>query len=104
MQLVEKHIINRQHRFWQECDHLAFQSKHLYNCANYVQRQYFFKTQKCYNSIDIYYQTKELEAYRYLPSKVSKQIVRKISETWKGWLAAVKDWWAKSKGASYIFS
>jgi putative transposase len=92
MQLVEKHIINRQHRFWQECDHLAFQSKHLYNCANYVQRQYFFKTQKYYNSIDIYHQTSYLEAYRYLPSKVSKQIVRKVSETWKGWLAAVKDW------------
>jgi putative transposase len=33
-----------------------------------------------------------LEAYRYLPTKVSKQIVRRISEAWKGWLAALKDW------------
>lgn len=92
MQLVEKHIIRRNHKFWKECDHLALQSKHLYNSANYIQRQYFFKTGKYFNSIDIYHQTKELEAYRFLPTKVSKQIVRRISETWKGWLAAIKDW------------
>ncbi len=92
MQLVEKHTINRQHDFWQECDHLALQSKHLYNASNYVQRQYFFATKKYYNSIDIYYHTKNLESYRYLPTKVSKQIVRRVSEAWKGWWAALKDW------------
>lgn len=92
MQLVEKHIINRQHKFWSYCDYLALQSKHLYNAANYVQRQYFFETKKYYNSIDIYHQTKNLEAYRYLPTKISKQIVRRVSEAWKGWLAALKDW------------
>jgi putative transposase len=92
MQLVEKHIINCQHKFWQECDDLALQSKHLYNCANYVQRQYFFETKEYYNSIDIYHQTKSLEAYRYLPTKVSKQIVRRVSEAWSCWIAALKDW------------
>jgi IS605 OrfB family transposase len=92
MQLVEKHIINRQHKFWKECDYLALQSKHLYNAANYIQRQYFLESRKYYNSIEIYHQTKNLEAYRYLPTKVSKQIVRRVSEAWKGWLAALKDW------------
>jgi len=92
MQLVEKHIVNRQHKFWSNCDYLALQSKHLYNAANYVQRQYFFKTNRYYNSIDIYHQTKNHQAYRYLPTKVSKQIVRRVSEAWKGWLAALKDW------------
>lgn len=92
MQLVEKHVINKQHKFWKECDHLALQSKHLYNSANYVQRQYFFETNQYYNSINIYHQTKNLEAYRYLPTKVSKQIVRRVAEAWKGWLTALKDW------------
>jgi len=92
MQLVEKHTIDRQHKFCRECDYLALQSKHLYNSANYVQRQYFFETKKYYSSIDIYHQTKNLEAYRYLPTKVSKQIVRRVSEAWKSWLAALKDW------------
>ncbi|MCM0591035.1 MAG: transposase [Gloeotrichia echinulata IR180] len=92
MQLVEKHIIKRTHRFWKECDNLAFQSKHLYNSANYIQRQYFFDTGKYFNSIDIYHQTKNLEAYSFLPTKVSKQIVRTVAKAWKGWLAAIKDW------------
>ncbi len=92
MQLVEKHVINRHHKFCKECDYLALQSKHLYNAANYLQRQYFFATTKYYNSIDIYHQTKNLEAYRYLPTKVSKQIVRRVSQAWKGCLAALKDW------------
>jgi putative transposase len=92
MQLVEKHTINRQHKFWKECDYFALQSKHLYNSANYVQRQYFFETKKYYNSIDIYHLTKKREVYRYLPTKVSKQIVRRVSSTWKGWLASLKDW------------
>ncbi|MBD2606968.1 IS200/IS605 family element transposase accessory protein TnpB [Scytonema hofmannii FACHB-248] len=92
MQLVERHIVSRQHRFWKECDYLALQSKHLYNTANYVQRQYYFETKKYYNSIDIYHQTKNLVAYRYLPTKVSKQIVRRVTDAWKGWTAALKDW------------
>lgn len=92
MQLVEKHTINRQHKLWKECDYLALQSKHLYNAANYTQRQYFFAEGKYYNSIDIYHQTKNHEAYRYLPTKVSKQIVRRVSEAWKSWKAALKDW------------
>ena len=92
MQLVEKHIISKQHQHWKECDYLALQSKHLYNAATYLQRHHFFETGKYYNSVDIYHQTKNLEAYRYLPTKVSKQIVRRVSECWKGWLAALKDW------------
>ena len=92
MQLVEKHIINRQHKFWKECDNLALQSKHLYNVATYIQRQHFFKNSKYYNCVDIYHQTKNLEAYRYLPTKISKQIVRRVAEVWKSWLAGLKDW------------
>ncbi|NEP77003.1 MAG: IS200/IS605 family element transposase accessory protein TnpB [Okeania sp. SIO3B3] len=92
MQLVEKHIISKQHQHWKECDRLALQSKHLYNAATYLQRHHFFETGKYYNSVDIYHQTKNLEAYRYLPTKVSKQIVRRVSECWKCWLAALKDW------------
>lgn len=92
MQLVEKHVINKKHKFWKECDYLALQSKHLYNSATYTQRQHFFETGKFYNSIDIYHQTKNLESYRYLPTKVSKQIVRRVSEAWKGWMSALKDW------------
>ena len=92
MQLVEKHVINRQHKFWKTCDNLSLQTKHLYNAATYTQRQHFFETGKYYNSVDIYHATKNLDSYRYLPTKVSKQIVRRVSEAWKSWISALKDW------------
>ncbi len=44
MQLVEQHIINKQHDLFAEVDQLAFASKNLYNYANYVIRQTFIKT------------------------------------------------------------
>lgn len=41
MQLVEKHIIKRGHKYFEEIDKLCFASKTLYNAANYVIRQNF---------------------------------------------------------------
>jgi putative transposase len=31
MQLVERHIINKEHEFWSECDQICFLSKNIYN-------------------------------------------------------------------------
>lgn len=72
MQLVEKHVINRQHQFWSQCDWLAFCSKHLYNCSNYVQRQYFFETKKYYNSIEV---TLIEESYTSIASAIDGDIL-----------------------------
>ncbi|BAZ25496.1 transposase [Kalymmatonema gypsitolerans NIES-4073] len=67
MQLVEKHVINRNHRLWKECDQLAFKSKDLYNAANYIQRQYFFDSGKYHTLPTLYHLIKNHEAYRALP-------------------------------------
>ena len=44
MQLVEKHIISKQHCYFKAIDHLCFLSKNLYNAALYQIRQHFFQT------------------------------------------------------------
>lgn len=92
MQLVEKHVINRQHQFWKECDQLAFKSKDLYNAANYIQRQYFFSTDKYHTLPSLYHLIKNHEAYRALPTKVSKQICKVLCQAWTGFLGAMKAW------------
>ena len=43
MQLVEKHIINRNNEFFSECDEPAFKTKNLYNSCLYVVRQAYIK-------------------------------------------------------------
>ncbi|KOP28173.1 transposase [Hapalosiphon sp. MRB220] len=92
MRVVERHIINRNHEYWREADELAFKSKNLYNAANYFCRQYFFETGNRYTLPTLYHLVKNTESYRALPTKVSKQIIKKLVESWKSYFEAHKDW------------
>jgi putative transposase len=92
MQLVERHVINRQHQFWNICDQLAFKSKDLYNAANYIQRQYFFDSGKYHTLPTLYHLIKNHQAYRALPTKVSKQICKVLVLAWTGFVSAMKAW------------
>lgn len=92
MKLVERHVINRNHAYWREADKLAFKSKNLYNAANYFCRQHFFETGNRYTLPTLYHLVKETESYQALPTKVSKQIIKKLVESWKSYFEAYKDW------------
>ncbi len=90
MLLVERHLISREHTFWKEIDNLAFRSKNLYNLANYHCRQQFFQTGRSISLTDLYHKVKATVAYHALPTKVSKQIIRKLTQNWTGYFEAVK--------------
>lgn len=92
MRLVDRHIINRTHQYWRVCDQLAFKSKNLYNLANYCCRQHFFKCGKSLDLTKLYHATKNSDAYRALPTKVSKQIIKCLVATWRGYFQAIKEW------------
>ncbi|GGA40703.1 RNA-guided endonuclease TnpB family protein [Okeania sp. KiyG1] len=92
MRLVDRHIINRTHIYWRVCDELAFKSKNLYNLANYYCRQHFFKCGKSLDLTKLYHATKNSDAYRALPTKVSKQIIKCLVATWRGYFQAIKEW------------
>ncbi|TAF06969.1 MAG: hypothetical protein EAZ77_11345 [Nostocales cyanobacterium] len=76
--LVERHIIKQSHQHWQEIDKLSFLSKNLYTAANYICRQDFFATGKKYSLTNLYHLTKHCVDYRALPTKVSKQIIKRL--------------------------
>ncbi|MDJ0555105.1 MAG: transposase [Microcoleaceae cyanobacterium MO_207.B10] len=88
MRLVERHIIQKNHRFYTEIDRLCFLYKNLYNYANYLVRQSFI-FEKIYLS---YYQLqKTLQSqgyYQAMPAKVSQQILMILERNWKSFLAA----------------
>jgi putative transposase len=90
MQLAERHIIKNTYKHYQEIDQLCFFSKNLYNIANYLIRQSFFKTGEILN----YNQTQKLLQsqfdYKNLPAKVSQQILMILDKNWKSFFQAQK--------------
>ena len=90
MQLVERHIIQDNHRFYQEIDRLSFFSKNLYNYANYLIRQSFIfeATYRPYHELQKLLQG--TTPYRALPAKVSQQILLVLDRNWQSFFAANK--------------
>lgn len=74
MILVERHIISKAHKHWQEIDKLSFLSKNLYNAANYICRQHFFATRKKYSLTDLYHLTKDSVQELY-PLKLANRLL-----------------------------
>ncbi len=92
MKLVERHVITKNHPFWSEIDHKAFLSKNLFNLANYYYRQYFFEYQKKLNFTELYHQVSKSDDYQALPTKLSKQIIRRLDQSWTSYFAALREW------------
>ncbi|MCM0590905.1 MAG: transposase [Gloeotrichia echinulata CP02] len=92
MKLVERHIITKNHPFWTDIDHRAFLSKNLFNLANYHYRQHFFQHHQKLNFNQLYHQLSQTNDYKALPTKVSKQIIRRLDSAWTSYFAALKSW------------
>jgi putative transposase len=90
MQLAERHIIKSTENRFVEIDGLAFQSKNLYNAANYVIRQSFVYGWGYLNYNEINRLMKSHQTYKDLPAKVSQQILMLLDKNWKSFFAAVK--------------
>lgn len=92
MKLVERHIIDRNHKYYSEIDNLAFLSKNLYNAANYLVRQEFINNNKYLSSVEVYHQIKTSIDYKVLPAKVSNQVLKVLERNWKSFCAAIKEY------------
>ena len=105
MQLVERHKINPNHKYFYDVDKLCFLSKNLYNRANYIIRQEFINTSKekqkrlrkhaiwiRYNDIQKLLQETNDVDYYALPTKVSQQVLKLLDKNWKSFFGTIKDW------------
>ncbi len=88
MRLVERHIIQKNHRFYAEIDRLCFLSQNLYNYANYLVRQSFIFENTYRNYHDIQKTLQNQSDYQAIPGKVSQQILMIIEKNWKSFLGA----------------
>ncbi len=60
--------------------------------ANYYYRQYFFTNQKKLNFNELDHKVSKSYDYQALPTKVSKQIIRRLDSAWSSYFAALKAW------------
>jgi putative transposase len=92
MKLVERHIIRPTHPYWSSIDRYSFLSKNLFNLANYHYRQYFFQSRQKLNFNQLYHLVSKSTDYLSLPTKVSKQIIRRLDLAWNSYLRALKEY------------
>jgi putative transposase len=90
MQLVEKHVIDRNDPRFVVIDDAAFKSKNLYNAALYVVRQSFIFEGKYLNYNVMNKRMKAHEAYQALPAKVSQQVLKLLDKNWIAFFEALK--------------
>lgn len=89
-------IVKRTEQIWVKEDEtlatLCHLSKNLYNEANYIIRQEFFKTGKWIRYYELNSLLKESENYRSLPAQTAQQILMLLDKAWKSFLKAIKEW------------
>ncbi len=92
MKLAERHIIKKGHKFWAEIDELSWQSKNLYNAANYIIRQNFIYGHGylTYNQMDSL--MKQTPQYKALPAKVSQQVLRGLEKNWQSFFRGLSEY------------
>jgi putative transposase len=90
MQLVERHVIERNDPRFALIDEVAFQSKNLYNAALYIVRQAFIHEGEYLNYSKMDKLMQKHEAYQALPRKVSQWVLRGLHNNWLSFFESLK--------------
>lgn len=96
IQQVEKHIIKKNHPYYNMFCEFTHLSKNLYNHANYLVQKDFVETGKWlrYQELDrILKQDLEYPDYTNMPGAQSaQQTLRLLDTNWKSFFKSIKDW------------
>ncbi|MEG4856719.1 transposase [Microcoleus sp. K1-B6] len=91
MELVERHIIKPNHRFYREADRLSLLCKNLYNSANYIYSQKFFASQQT-NALAVYHALKTSPDYKALPAKLAQSTIGLVIKAWTSYYLGVRNY------------
>jgi len=92
MQLVEKHIINKNHTYFNECDQLCLKTKNLYNSCLYLIKQAYLKD-KTNLLYELHNLMKDTEQYKVLPAKVSSSVLLMVQKNFKSYFKASAEYY-----------
>ncbi|MEG3908449.1 transposase [Microcoleus sp. w2-18bC1] len=91
MELVERHIIKPNHRFYREADRLSLLCKNLYNSANYIYRKKFFASQQT-NALAVDHALKTSPDYKALPAKLAQSTIGLVIKAWTSYYLGVRNY------------
>ena len=93
---VEKHLIHSSSPYFEMISEYCHLAKNLYNHANYILRQNFISKRKIisYCKLDqILKANNKYPDYRAMPlAQSAQQVLRNLSQNWKGYFVAAKDY------------
>jgi putative transposase len=89
---VEKHNIKKTHPMWKTIDCLCFKSKNLYNYANYIIRQEFFKNKIWIRDRELDKMIQSHDPYKELGSQAAQKTLQLLDKNWKSFFVSLKDW------------
>ena len=96
VQQVEKHMIKKNHSYYNMFCEFTHQSKNLYNHANYLVRKEFLETGKWlrYSQLDkLLKKDLNYPDYMNMPGAQSaQQTLRLLDRNWKSFFKSIKDW------------
>ena len=93
VQRIERHVINRNHIMWSACDELCFQSKNVFNYANYILRQQFIQDKTVIKYNDLTFKLKTTDCFKELGSNSAQHTLKLLCKSWKSFLVSVKDYY-----------
>ena len=100
VQRAERIIIKKDHPKFQLIDEMCFNSKNLYNEANYAIRQEFIENNNYISYYDMNKEFKTHENYKLCMSQPANCTLRLLDKNWKSYFASIKDW--KKNHSKYL--
>ena len=92
VQRAEQIIIRKNHPKYKLIDDMCYNSKNLYNEANYMIRQEFIANKNYLNYYDMNKEFKTHENYKACFSQPANCTLRLLDKNWKSYFRAIKDW------------
>lgn len=97
---TEQQVIRKSHPKFDVIDQMCFNSKNLYNYANYIIRQEFIKNGKYTNYYEMNKNLKTQSDYKSCMSQPANCTLRILDKNWKSFFASIKDW--KKNPSKYL--
>ena len=89
---TEQQIIRNSHPMWKIIDEMCFNSKNLYNYANYIIRQEYIENKKYLPYKDLNKELKTHQQYKDCMSQPANCILRLLDKNWKSFFNALKEY------------